>query len=501
MTQLTSVTVRGMRWTSLASAAAAAVQIPCAAAMARLLTPEDFGLMALAHLVPRFAHHFAQGGLSSAVVQRPSLTDRDVRVIFALALTVGACSSAVVWFIAPYGTGLVRGPAELTGMIRALALSMLIAALGAPATGLLGRSMRYRAVAFTDFFSFVFGYCVVSISSALLGAGVWSLVYGTLGWTLLLTLLSYLMVRHSLRPLFDVRAMRDIMRFGGKVSVNGFLEYLTADLPKLAIGRYVGVAAAGLYDRAALLASFPLQQIQQAASKVLLPALSRIQHETGRLATFYADSTSVTTLVLFSLWAVIGASREQLVALLLGGQWRDSAGLVPILGLVSVLSLVAQFSGTLLEAMGSVGRKVVIHLVQLVVLIAGTAVALLLGRGVHGLMTAMLVSQLVKQALFYVCLNRLFPSARRPVAQGYAQAVAVSGLIWVTLWSVQGALAGSCPGTVILAAKLAAAAVLALCCVRCGAGLHGVRVARERGLLPTALTKAERAGSQGAWSG
>jgi hypothetical protein len=69
------------------------------------------------------------------------------------------------------------------------------------------------------------------------------------------------------------------------------------------------------------------------------------------------------------------------------------------------------------------------------------------------------------------------------------------------LWSVQGALAGSCPGTVILAAKLAAAAVLALCCVRCGAGLHGVRVARERGLLPTALTKAERAGSQGAWSG
>ncbi|MFG1668021.1 oligosaccharide flippase family protein [Streptomyces sp. Y7] len=489
MSQLTSVTVRGMRWTYLAGAASAAVQIPYAAAMARLLTPEDFGLMALAYLVPRFAHHFAQGGLSSAVVQRPSLTDRDLRVIFALALTVGGCCSAAVWLLAPYGTELIRGPAELTGMIRALALGLLIAALGAPATGLLSRGMRYRAVAVADFFSFAVGHCAVSICSALLGAGVWSLVYGTLGWALLQTLLSYALVRHSLRPLFDVRAMREVMRFAGKVSVNGFLEYLTADLPKLAIGRHVGVAAAGLYDRAALLASFPLQQVQQAASKVLLPALSRIQHETGRLASSYADATSVTALVLFSLWAVIGASSEQLVALLLGGQWRGSADLVPLLGLVSVLSLVAQFSGTLVEAMGSVGRKVLIHLVQLLVLVAGTAVALSLGHGILGVMTAMLVSQLVKQALFSFWLNRLFPAARRPVAQAYAQAVALSGVIWCALWSVQRALQGTCPVPVILAAKLAVAAVVALSCVRYGTALHGVRVARERGLLPAALTR------------
>ncbi|MFJ4366620.1 lipopolysaccharide biosynthesis protein [Streptomyces chartreusis] len=489
MTQLTSVTVQGMRWTYLAGVAAAAVQIPYAAAMARLLTPEDFGLMALAYLVPRFAHHFAHGGLGSAVVQRPSLTGRDVRVIFALALTVGSCCSAAVWLMAPYGTDLLRGPSELTGMIRALALCLLITALGALATGLLSRSMRYRAVALTDFSSFVVGYCVVSITSALLGAGVWSLVYGTLGWNLLQALLSYALVRHTLRPLFDMRAMREVMRFGGKVSLNGFLEYLTTDLPKLAIGRYVGVTAAGLYDRAALLASFPLQQVQQAASKVLLPALSRIQHETGRLAASYADAMAVTALVLFFLWAVIGASSEQLVALLLGTQWRGSAELVPLLGLVSVLGLVAQFSGTLLEAMGAVGGKVVIHLVQLLVLLAGTSVALFLGSGVHGLMIAVLVSQLVKQALFYVWLNRLFPTARRPVAQGYAQAAALSGLTWAALWSVQQMLEDSCPGPVILAGQLAAAAALGLCCVRYGADLHGVRAARERGLLPAAFAR------------
>ncbi|MFF2504005.1 oligosaccharide flippase family protein [Streptomyces sp. NPDC058067] len=489
MTQLTSVTVRGMRWAYLATVACAAIQIPYAAVMARLLTPEDFGLMALAYLVPRFAHQFAQSGLASAVVQRPSLTGRDVRVIFALALTLGICSYAAVWFIAPYATELTHGPSTLTSMIRVLALGMPIGALGTTSTGLLSRGMRYRALALNDFFSFVVGYCVVAFVSALLGAGVWSLVYGQLGWTVLLSLPPYVMVRHSLRPLFDVRAMRDVLRFGGKVSANGVLEYLTADFAKLSIGRYVGVAAAGLYDRSALLASYPLQQIQQAASKVLLPGLSRIQHETSRLGASYADCTSVTTLVLFPLWAVIGASSEQLVALLLGGQWQGGVTLVPILGLASVLGLVAQFSGTVGEAMGVVGPKLVINLVQLTVLVAGTALALHLGGGLHALMVVVLVSQLVRLSLFQAWMNRLFPATRRPVTQAYAQAAALSGLFWVALWSVQRELEGSCPAPVILAAKLAAAGVLALCCLRYGAALHGVRVARERGVLPAVLCR------------
>ncbi|GHE08184.1 oligosaccharide flippase family protein [Streptomyces alanosinicus] len=165
--------------------------------------------MALAHLILRFAHNFAQGGLRSAVVQRVSLTDRDVRVVFAPALTVGTCSFAAIWFIAPYATELVHSPAELTGLIRTTALMLVFMALGAPAGGLLSRGMRYRAVAVTDFSSFVVGYCVTGIVSGLLGAGVWSLVYGTLGWYGLQALLPYLLVRHSLRPLFDVRAMRD----------------------------------------------------------------------------------------------------------------------------------------------------------------------------------------------------------------------------------------------------------------------------------------------------
>ncbi|MFG2772745.1 oligosaccharide flippase family protein [Streptomyces sp. NPDC048350] len=497
MTQLGSATVRGMRWTYLASVAGIVLQLPYAAVMARLLTPEDFGLMALAHLVLRFAHHFAQGGLRSAVVQRASITDRDIRVIFTLAIAVGTCSFAAVWYVAPYATDLVRGPAELTSVIRATALMLVFMALGAPAAGLLARAMRYRAVALTDFFSFAAGYCVVGFTSALLGAGVWSLVYGTLCWYFLQALLPCLLVRHSLRPLVDLTAMRDIMGFGGKISVNGFLEYLTEDFGKLAIGRYVGVTAAGLYDRAALLASLPLYQIQAAASKVLLPAFSRIRHETGRLGASYADCVALTTLALLPLWAVIGASSEQLVALLLGEQWSGSTELVPVLGLVSVLALVAQFLGTLVEAMGVVGPKVAIHLVQLAVLVGGTALALAAGGQIHALMIVVLTGQAVRLALLQTWLSRLFPDTRRPVATAYAQAAVLAALTWAALWCVQHLLGSTgCPTALLLAAKLVTAAALLLCCVRYGGSLAGVRVARERGLLPGVLTARRPAGGQ-----
>jgi O-antigen/teichoic acid export membrane protein len=488
MTQLGSATVKGMRWTYLASVAGIVLQLPYAAVMARLLTPEDFGLMALAHLVLRFAHHFAQGGLRSAVVQRETVTTRDIRVIFTLALVVGTCSFTAVWYVAPYATELVRGPAELTHVIRATALMLVFMALGAPAAGLLARAMRYRAVAVTDFASFAVGYCAVGFVSALSGAGVWSLVYGTLCWYFLQALLPCLLVRHSMRPLLDVPAMRNILGFGGKVSVNGFLEYLTEDFGKLAIGRYVGIPAAGLYDRAALLASLPLYQIQAAAAKVLLPAFSRIRHDTGRLGASYTDCVCLTTLGLLPLWAVIAASSEQLVALLLGGQWHGSADLVPLLGLVSVLALVAQFLGTLAEAMGVVGPKVVIHLLQLAVLVAGTALALTAGGRIHALMTVVLIGQAVRLALFQAWMSRLFPQTRRPVALAYTQAALVAALIWTVLWCVQHLLGGSCPTAVLLAVKLLAAAALMACLLRYGGSLRGVRVAQERGLLPSALT-------------
>ncbi|MEU9865557.1 lipopolysaccharide biosynthesis protein [Streptomyces sp. NPDC047971] len=496
MTQLGSATVKGMRWTYLAGVAAIVLQLPYAAVMARLLTPEDFGLMALAHLVLRFAHHFAQGGLRSAVVQRATLTDRDIRVTFTLALLVGTCSFAAVWCVAPYATELVRGPAELTRVIRATALMLVFMALGAPAAGLLARAMRYRAVALTDFLSFAVGYCLVGFTSALSGAGVWSLVYGTLCWYFLQALLPCLLVRHSLRPLFDLPAMRDILGFGGKVSVNGFLEYLTEDFGKLAIGRYVGITAAGLYDRAALLASLPLHQIQTAASKVLLPAFSRIRHETGRLGASYTDCVCLTALILLPLWAVIGASSDQLVALLLGGQWTGAAELVPMLGLVSVLALLAQFLGTLVEAMGLVGPKVLIHLVQLAVLVTGTALALAAGGGIQALMAVVLTGQAIRLALLQAWLSRLFPATRRPVAAAYAQAAGLAAATWTVLWCLQHTLDGRCPTALLLAAKLITAGALAVCCARYGGSLRGVRVARERGLLPAALTRHHPARTQ-----
>ncbi|OAH09610.1 oligosaccharide flippase family protein [Streptomyces jeddahensis] len=491
MTPLTALTVRGMRWTYLGTAAGLAVQLPYTVAMARLLSPADFGLMAMAGLTLRLVDHFARCGLSTAVVQRPALTQRDVRAVFTLAMATGTGGVTVLWCIAPYVTRLLQASPELTSLSRVLGLSLLTTALGAVANGLLRRGMRYRTVALVDFVSYAAGYCGIGLTSALLGSGAWSLAHAALGQSLSAALLSYLLVRHPVKPLFDLRAMRGVAGFGATVSVNGFLEFLTANFGGFVIGRCAGATAAGLHNRAAYLTALPLEQLSGAASKVLFPAFSRIQGQSGRLGAVYADCTALTTLLFLTLSAVIAASGDQLVAVLLGGQWQGSAELVPVLALASALSLVVHFPAVLVEAMGAVGGKAVIQLVQLAVLVAGTAIALFLGCGVYGLVVVVLVGRLTEHALYCCWLNRLFPAARRAVARAYAEAAAVAAVVWGAVWTIGRSLEGACPPTATLTAQLTAAGVLMLCCLRYGTGLCAVRVARERGLLPTVFRRKE----------
>ena len=118
-TSLASTTAVGVRWTVLGSVATLVVQMPYAAFMSRLLSPGDFGLVGLALFMIRFVSFFAQGGLSSAVTQRPVLEVRDVRAAMAFGIATGFGVYAIAWVITPFAVRLVHGPTELTSVCRA----------------------------------------------------------------------------------------------------------------------------------------------------------------------------------------------------------------------------------------------------------------------------------------------------------------------------------------------------------------------------------------------
>lgn len=477
----------GMGWTTLGGIAALAVQVPYSAVMSRLLSPADFGLLAVAALLLRGVSHFTLGGLPSAVVQRPQLGARTVRATFTLGSGAGLVAYALFWMAAPYGTRLLNASPELTAVSRSLALTLIIDGLGSTAAGLLRRSMRYRAVATIEFASHLLGYCGIGLVSALLGNGVWSLVHAALGQAVVSLLATYALVRHPLRPLCDLAAMRETGSYGAQITLVGFLELLDGEFANVLIGRYAGVVAAGHYNRAMLVTQLPLEQLSTSISKVLNPAYSRIQSEVERLAAALRSSIALSALVSFPLAAVFAALGDNLIAVLLGSQWHTAAGLVPPLAATAALSCVVHLIASLAEAIGDARRKIWIKLAQLLTMTVAAFVAVAGGTGVLGLVTALLVSRVTEAVLYFGWVARRFPGSRRTVLVACGQALGVAALTWSVLAGVGALLSGEVPALAALTAQVLVAVLLTVAVARHGEQwLMGVRTIREHRLVSLA---------------
>ncbi|GGT30253.1 lipopolysaccharide biosynthesis protein [Streptomyces kurssanovii] len=490
--KLTSTTASGLRWMLLGAVATFAVQSAYSAVMSRLLMPSDFALLALAMFMLRFVSYFAQGGLSSAIVQRPVLDTRVVRASFTLGIATGLAAYAVLWTLAPLTIASLAAPAELTSVCRVLGLTFVLNAASSTATGLLRRSMRYRTIALIEFVSYVAGYCGLGLTFALSGSGVWSLVYAAIGQAGLMALGSFLAARHDLRPLFDLDELRKVAFFGAKVSFVGFLEFLTISLDTVLVGRYAGMVALGHYNRAQLITALPLHQIGTAMGKVLFPAFSRIQIDHERLKKAYLDSIFMTTLLFVPMAAVIGVVADNLVSVLLGDGWQRAAQLVPLLAAIGALSVIVYFPASVAEATGRVRRKAVIEYLHLAALLLGTGIAVATRAGITSLISAVLVSRLVQHAAYLLWMGRMIPGALRGALNAYAQSCTVAVAVGLVVAGVDRAAGEVAPPVLVLATQFAAAGLAGALILMCGTSLTGIRVARERALIPASLVRRDR---------
>ncbi|RZK62313.1 MAG: hypothetical protein EOO59_02880, partial [Hymenobacter sp.] len=217
-TTLGAAALRGIKWTTAAAVLTAVMQVGYTAIMARLLDPAAFGLVALAGVVLRFGGYFAEMGLGHAIVQRPQLSNNDLRASFTASLLLGLGVAGIFWALAPLSVLVLKNPAVVP-LVRALALGFIIASVGLTATSVLRRDMRFDVLAKLEVVAYVLAYGGVGLGSAWAGAGVWSLVAASLAQQLISGLGVYALVRTQ---------MAGKLAIGGK-SMGGRMASLVAD--------------------------------------------------------------------------------------------------------------------------------------------------------------------------------------------------------------------------------------------------------------------------------
>jgi lipopolysaccharide exporter len=466
---LTARAASGLRWSYLGYGALMAANIAYTATISRLLDPVAFGLMALAQLVVLFAQFFVRMGLASALVQKPTLTDDDIRAASAAGVAVGAVCFGLVWVLTPAITDLFRAP-ELSPVLRVLGLSFLFEGLSMVGLGLLRRQLRFRELSIITVGTYVLGYLVVGVGLALLGAGVWSLVAGSLVSSSSQVVWQYALLRHPVRPVLRWQPYRAVCGYGMRLSGAHLLDYAGSNLDTFTVGRFAGTAVVGQYSRGYFLAVQPFRvYLAQALTNVLFPHLSRIQEDKERLRRASLSMLALSAVVLFSMCAGMAVAARELVRVVLGPQWDLAATLVPWFALAGGFGVISALSQTVAEARNELNRSLAIQAAYVVAL--GALLAVALGqrdRGVWVFAAAVAVAEVLRHVSYLGLMRRMVGLSLAQLWASYAPAAFTSLGVVLAVAATRAVLAGEVPALLALAAEVAAGALALALCIRFG---------------------------------
>lgn len=394
---------RGTAWVIVERVAIQGLNISTSIVLARLLTPSDFGLMGIVTLFTGLATRLVQFGFGMALIQRETIRKEHVSAMFVLTLVI----NAVIWIALTVASPSVGRyfKDELVGSVLALmAFNFLIRAIGICPSALLRRAMNFRVLT-TGTIIDASTNLVVSIILATRGAGVWSLAYGGLAGGLAEKVYLFWAARWwpSLRT--DRQAVRDMFGYGFGISLKSTLIWLFEKSDNWIVGKNLGPAALGFYERSYNLMNMPVRELSAQLNGVLFPAFARIHKERGRLRAAFQKTVLALSLVSYPVFASLIVLASEVVRLLFGPQWIPAIVPFQILCLAGVPRIVTQVTSAIINASGTVAPEVRRRGIVLALLVVGALVG---SRwGIVGVATAVAIVNFVAGVMIWVLLTRI----------------------------------------------------------------------------------------------
>ena len=345
-----------------------------AAVLARLLTPEDYGLIAMASAFVALITIFSELGLAQATVQKSAVASDQVNALFWLNTAMGLLAALAGLVLAGPIAAFYREPA-LQPVIMALSFGFVCSGLAAQHRAVLQRRMRFAILSSIDAGSLAAGI-LLAIVAAVLGAGHWALVVLALGAAAVRT--GGLWLMSGWRPGRPARAkdLGSMVRFGAYLSWTSVFGTLARNMDRILIGRFFGPEVAGHYFNAYRLLLMPVSQLNGPLSSVALPTLSRLQNDPERFRLFYRRGVEVIAAASFPavLTCLIGA--DHLVPALLGSQWVDAVPFFKALAPAALLGSINVVTSWVYVPLGRADRQFRWHVFRSCCVMIGYVIAL-----------------------------------------------------------------------------------------------------------------------------
>jgi len=360
-TDLKGRSVRGGVLSVVAQVAQVLLQSISTVVLARLLTPTDFGLVAMVTAVTAIAAGFADLGLTEATIQRKEISHNQVSTLFWINVAIGLLLTLLTSAMAPVLAAFYREP-RLVGITLVVSLSFLIGGLRGQHNALLKRQMRFSSIAIRDVSSYIVGVSV-AVTMAWLGAGYWSIVALPLTLNLTQMVLSWWMVKWKPGLPHSDPEVRSMIGFGGNIAVSYVIFNWISNADNILIGWYWGAGPLGLYSRAYNLLILAVNQITAPAVSVAIPAFSRIQGDAKLFARYYLRIINLIVWISASLFGFLFVAAEPVIVLVLGEKWRQAAPVFRVLTISALGQLLLQSTLWLFVSRGQSARLLKLMLI------------------------------------------------------------------------------------------------------------------------------------------
>jgi PST family polysaccharide transporter len=423
--------VSNARWIAVSRVVSIGVQLLSLAWLSRLLTPADYGLVAMAMVVTNLASLLRDMGTTQALIQREALNEESILTAFWFTVGIGLLLGVAVAVLAPLAALAFEAPG-ITGILLTLAITFPVLGATSVHQALLERDSRFALLARIAAVSAISGLAV-GLSAAYLGAGAYSLALSSL--TSAMVSSGQLWFAAPLKPrwFWSRHEFRGIRQFSDYLVGFNLINYFSINADSMIIGRFLGADSLGLYSLAFKLVDFPLNNLTFVASRALYPVMSRQQAVPEEMATLYLRTLAMIAFVTAPMMFGLTVLREPFIAVVLGPRWLPMGDVLLWLSAVGFVSSLTCTAGSVLMARGR--TDFLFYLGIAAVFLQVPAFVIGLKWGVEGVAAGHLVATVLDAALaFYVVLrvlgqgySRFLRSVAKPIVLAGLMALVVMG--------------------------------------------------------------------------
>lgn len=343
-------TLKGLTWSGMSQVITQISQLLITTILARLLTPNDFGLLGMTVVFTNFLNIFCEMGISGALIQKQDISETQYSSVFWLNIIVGIVLMLLTMAISPCIASFYNKP-ELKPIVMMISVNFPIMSFVIVQKAIFSKEMSFKKLAIAEVIAVIVAG-IIGISMAYLGHGVWSLVYRMLIFTAANTLLLWWLSAWRPKFIFSLKALKEVFPFSFNLMGFNLVNYFARNIDNILIGKFLGVQALGYYTLAYRLMLYPVQNISGVVGKVMFPAFSMIQDDLEKVRTTYMKMVKAISLVTFPIMCVLFAVTPEFVHVIFGPQWQPMVILIQILCICGIFQAIGTTVGYILLSQG-----------------------------------------------------------------------------------------------------------------------------------------------------